>query len=311
MPTKSLASLEEQIDILLSSANILIVEDSYILSEMYASILSDVGNCSIADNVAKARELLSSEDFDIAIFDHHLPDGDGLELCKEVRARFNSRQLPVILITGSDEEDLEETYWEEGCSDYVLKPVKARTLVHRVTSQLRLKFACDLLARMSSFDQLTGLYNRHYLESVMKSFESANAESLSVLMIDIDHFKRYNDEYGHQKGDECLARVSEIIKTCVRGPDEISVRYGGEEFMLILPNTNIQGASIVAERIRNSIFKECIEHKLSDHKYVTVSIGAAQSIGKVDWKVLIKQADDELYKSKAKGRNTVSYRTKF
>ncbi|MCL2260068.1 MAG: GGDEF domain-containing protein [Fibromonadales bacterium] len=164
-----------------------------------------------------------------------------------------------------------------------------------------------------NFDALTGIYNRRYMEEsmqrIIKSMARATNGLLSVLMLDVDHFKLYNDTYGHNMGDICLRSVAEVLTTSVLRPDDFVARYGGEEFVIVLPNTGAEGAQRVADRVLERI-KACnIEHETNDSKYVTISIGATTAIVEYthNCEDYMKRADAALYLSKQGGRNRYTY----
>ncbi|MEJ5284276.1 MAG: GGDEF domain-containing protein [Brevinematia bacterium] len=167
-----------------------------------------------------------------------------------------------------------------------------------------------LLETLAIKDELTGLYNRRGLSDFIER-EWKNAirqkQPISILMIDVDNFKKYNDSYGHQQGDKCLKSISEVMIKNVYRPADIVSRIGGEEFLIILPNTNFQGALKVAERIRQEVFKLKIPHKHSDYGVITISIGISTSVpGKFEkYEELIDDADKNLYIAKSKGKNRI------
>ncbi|MFC3095446.1 diguanylate cyclase [Alteromonas sediminis] len=297
-------TFETQIHKRCTQAKILIVDDSPIFIAMYESMLSELGECYCVGSAKEALSLLAKHDFDVALFDHHLPDGTGLRLCKMVRRVHSSRQLPIFIITGSSDETLEQKCWEVDCSDFISKPFHAITLKHRVLAQLRLKFAVDLLQETSNQDQLTGLHNRRAIDDVIQRRSLRKGHVFSIAILDVDFFKKFNDEYGHQAGDECLVKVASIMKSCVRGPDKLSVRYGGEEFLILLPDTELKDAIAIAERVRSEVAKAQIPHIKSPMGVVTLSAGVATYGGDcLTWRALLKAADECLYQAKREGRN--------
>ncbi|WP_051275257.1 diguanylate cyclase [Aestuariibacter salexigens] len=289
-----------------AEADILVVEDSPIMAAMYENMLASYGKCRVAPDAKTAIKHIKDKTPDLVVLDHHLPDSTGISVCKTIRKHHAKAKLPVLIVTGSDDKDVERKFWEAGCSDFVHKPVEAITLQQRVGSHLQLKFAFELLREVSNKDALTGLPNRRSLESMVSDIESSRNTLISLLVIDIDYFKQYNDHYGHQAGDECLESIGQLLTENTRGDSETAFRFGGEEFLIVLRGESIETARIVAERIRANVEKAQMEHEKSSFKVVTVSIGVASSNKVNSWESLVGEADENLYKSKQQGRNRVT-----
>ena len=191
-----------------------------------------------------------------------------------------------------------------GASDFVLKPVTASTLVHRIKNHLQGKLRTDLLERMTFHDQLTGLYNRLYLSNEIPLLVKQVARdhgTVGVIMIDIDFFKTVNDNFGHIIGDQLLNKFSQHIQKKIR-KDDLLFRFGGEEFLILLPNTQFESAAIVAEDLRRSIEEQ---HFLDQHTQVTCSIGVADLRQADTLDSWLKTCDNLLYTAKNAGRNCV------
>jgi len=298
--------------------NILIIEDSETVRREIVEILKANSLATYyheaGDGIEGLKTLLEIK-IDLVLCDVDMPRMDGFRFLSMVRARENLRDIPVILLTGKD--DRESKIWglEQGASDYITKPFDAGEMVARVKVHLKLKQLQDELRRayerlleVSHTDHLTGLYNRRYLMEVLESeFSRARRSggSLSLLIIDIDHFKWINDTYGHQEGDLVLAEAASVFRDQLRGYDT-AVRYGGDEFVAVLPDTTMSDAMAVAERMRKAIMKSRFPGKLS-HVRLSFSIGIAvhpaQGIETVT--DFIRMADNALYRAKEKGRNRI------
>jgi two-component system cell cycle response regulator len=300
------------------SISVLVIDDSDKIRVEIIRILREV---DLFDDYREARDgiegfkALISTKADLIICDLEMPRMDGFKFMNLVNSRQDLRGIPIILLTGRGDRDLKIKGLEQGACDYVTKPFDAGELVARVKVQLKIKFLQDelkrsneLLKELSNTDPLTHLHNRRYLTEVLgREIQRAerNKEFLTLIILDIDHFKRVNDTYGHQNGDVVLVAVAEVIRTGLRGYD-LAARYGGEEFMLVLPDTSLSGGVTVAERLRGAVQTFSFSPPL-DNLAVTVSLGVATFpsalVDSID--SLIEQADEALYRAKQNGRNRV------
>ncbi len=220
-----------------------------------------------------------------------------------------TQYVPIVLLT--DNDDIQISAYRAGVSDIASYDINGEILGHKMVQILRTKRSGDKLFKISRIDFLTGLYNRREFDAAIeREWRQAHREkkTLSLLMIDIDSFKLFNDTYGHSMGDEVLRRFSQIIESCVNRPTDLAVRYGGEEFAVILPNVDIEGAKHVAELIRSQTEVHDIKHRTSPVKpHLTISIGVAEIgvSGEISISELIDNADRALYRAKEKGRNQV------
>ncbi|WP_295399848.1 diguanylate cyclase [uncultured Thiocystis sp.] len=262
---------------------------------------------------------------DLILLDVMMPEMDGYEVCRRLKSDPVTEFIPVMFVTARDTEEDEELGFNLGCVDYITKPfsvpiVKARVRTHqpfsvpivkaRVRTHLRLKRQADALERLSHIDQLTGLANRRQLATTFEmEFKRAAREglSLSVLIVDIDHFKDYNDHYGHGAGDVCLRQVASSLMNSLSRPGDLVTRYGGEEFVVILPATDSADAYALGERLRENIVQLNIPHAYSSAaQVVSVSIGGttAEALCDIDSpENLLESADRMLYRAKEMGRN--------
>ncbi len=268
------------------------------------------------DGIKGFRMMLTSPP-DLVICDLMMPDFDGFKFLRLKTARHDFDNIPVLIVTGRDNVNDKIRGLEEGAQDYVLKPFNPLEFVARVKSHLRIKILQDELKHvnekletLSNTDALTELYNRRYFMNILKSeFERSKrySRALSLLMIDIDFFKSINDRCGHLAGDKVLIMVSRVLKTGLRKIDTCS-RYGGDEFITMLPETEMAGALSVANRYLGQMHEQDIFDFCDGLQEVTLSIGLVclpdESIKTMD--DLLTRVDDALYKAKNGGRNRVA-----
>jgi len=304
----------------LPQGSILIVDDEPIIVHALANMLEDLGLVRFALNAEQAKQMIADEAPDIILLDAEMPGLSGFELCGQLKQAPHLSDIPVIFITGHADEASELKGLESGAVDFIAKPAKPLLVRARVRAHMQLKLMTDELRRNASFDPLTGLANRRVFQQVFeREVERARRTSrpLSILMVDVDHFKLYNDSQGHPQGDRCLKAVASVIKERAQRPADEVARFGGEEFVVLLPETDAEGAAHVASRIVRAVYELQIAHPASlTTPHVTVSIGVASSTSSgqnslhLDAKAmeslaneLMQQADDALYRAKSSGRN--------
>ena len=265
-----------------------------------------------ASSAEEALELIKKNDFAVVITDIRLPGMGGLELTKVIKQKNGS---DVIVVTGySDDYSYEEAI-NIGASDFVIKPVRLEELLLRLRRVLKERQLSSERTRMMQklqklaiTDGLTKLYNsRSFYSQLELEVDRYNRykHPLSLLLLDIDNFKEFNDNFGHLEGDKVLVRFSQIIKSCLRTNDS-AYRYGGEEFTVILPETNGEEAKTVAQRIRASLESEKFRPIPNKNAKITISIGVTQYFPKEELSAFIRRADKAMYLSKKNGRNRVS-----
>lgn len=253
---------------------------------------------------------------DLILLDHMLPDIDGVEVCKRLKACPETAEIPVIFVTGVHEPELETRGLEAGAIDFVTKPYSAAVLRARVDNHIQLKQKTDLLKQAAQRDGLTGVANRRTFDEVLETeWRRARRDHapLSLLMLDIDHFKAVNDRFGHLTGDECLRCLTRCLGGVLKRPSDLLARYGGEEFVVLLPGTDAAGAWQLAERMRVAVEQgtdthyEGCAHAAGGLPPLTASIGCSTMIpGDGDEAAdLIRRADSQLYEAKQAGRNRV------
>jgi len=291
------------------TGNILIVDDTESNIDILMELLGDDYEIYAATDGETALEILEEEKIDLVLLDIMMPEIDGFEVCRRIRNNQRTKEIPVIFITAlTDEESIEKAF-DVGGNDYITKPFKPKEILARVRMQLRLKHYQEELKRLASTDYLTGLYNRRYFFMIgneLLEIAKRYHKNMSVIILDIDKFKSINDTYGHDIGDVALKELSKTIKNRTRESDVVS-RFGGEEFVILLPETSLEQAKKLAEDLRSSVEK--IEINLPDNEKLkfTISIGVAEV--KVEsgenLEKAIKNADEALYIAKETGRNKV------
>jgi diguanylate cyclase (GGDEF)-like protein len=304
------------------SNSVLIIDDSDIVRERIIHTLESYelfDRYHEADDGLEGFKKLLSASVDVILCDLEMPRIDGFKFLNMIKARPDLQDVPVIILTGMNDRELKIKGLEQGASDFITKPFDPEELVARVKIHLKIKHLQDdlkrtneLLLELSNTDHLTGLFNRRYLmEALEKEFQRnlRKGGNLSLIILDIDHFKKVNDTYGHLQGDVVLNKVALQLQKELRSYD-IAARYGGEEFVALLPDAALKEAMFVAERVRQSIQGTKFSGALASLS-ITVSMGIATmpAPGGTTVDNFIKMADDALYRAKANGRNRVEYLT--
>ncbi len=283
---------------------ILLVDDEPANIQLLASYLKDIYQLKIATSGEQCLLLATTDPKpDLILLDIDMPIMNGYQVCKQLKQNSNNASIPIIFITGMQEEDDEEKGLILGAVDYITKPVRPAILIARISTHIELKKQRDSLVNLAMRDQLTNLFNRHYLlETANHRVARAmrNDIRVSLMMMDIDHFKLINDNHGHSTGDAVLKAFATVIRQESRQED-IVARFGGEEFVIFLDGCDLATSKGVAERIRQKL--EALRPEGLD---VTVSIGIAElQSGTEGFTELVKRADEAMYKAKNQGRNKV------
>ena len=295
---------------------ILVVDDRDSSGERIVAALRGEHSVSLEKSPQNALFRGAEGDFDLFVVSLGLKDYDGLRLCSQVRSLERTRQLPVLMIADLEDRKRVLRGLDLGVNDYLTRPIDRNELVARVRTQLRRKRYADALREsmqvsieMALVDSLTGLNNRRYLETHLASMlqnVTSRGGSLSLMVLDNDHFKSVNDTYGHNAGDEVLRAFAGRVKRMIRQAD-LACRFGGEEFVVIMPDTPTSVAQSIAERVRAAVQGELFAIDDGARSIpVTVSIGIAESMGVNDPDMLFRRADRALYRSKNSGRNRVT-----
>lgn len=295
--------------------NILIVDEQERVMERIARALEGLGDLTFIQGGEDVADKAREKDYDLIIVSLTMRNTDGLRVCSKLRSFEETRHVPILVLVDDGNTKLLVRAMEMGVNDYVVRPVDRLEFVARVKTQLKRKRYADKLwenfhlsMQLATTDAVTGLYNRHYLTSHMETQLQASQrkdKTLSILMMDIDHFKQVNDTYGHAVGDRVLKEFANRIARNIRGVD-LAARYGGEEFVVMMPDTPLDWAKMIADRLRQEVAEESFDVGLSGQQLeVTVSIGVACSTGEDSPSMLLERADKALYEAKEKGRNRV------
>lgn len=311
---------------------VLLVDDQAIIAEGIRRMLEAEKDIKLhyCSDPAKAIDTAIDVAATVILQDLIMPDIDGMTLVRFYRANHATKDIPVIVLSSKEDPAIKRDAFSYGASDYLVKLPDQIELIARIRAHARnyimqterdaaffalremkkqLEASNRKLQKLSMLDGLTGISNRRHFDTTLdESLSSAAAKEspLSLILIDIDYFKRFNDSYGHQGGDDCLIRVAKALSSECKNAEDLAARYGGEEFVILLPDTNEAQAHTVAERIRKAVQDMGIEHKASDvAKCVTLSLGVSTSLPnkKLTAEQLIERADKALYKAKETGRN--------
>ncbi|HEY0269942.1 MAG TPA: diguanylate cyclase [Sphingomonas sp.] len=293
-------------------STILIVDDEISNIEIMNAILEDDYEICFATSGEQALETARTILPDLILLDILMPGMDGFELCGRLKSEALLADVPVMFTTGLGDTDDEVRGLSLGAIDYVTKPVQPVVLRARVSNHIELKRLRDQLAEMAVTDALTGLSNRRRMEQTLNTETARLARTgdwLSVILLDIDFFKQFNDTYGHPAGDRCIVMIASALNRALKRASDFSARYGGEEFACILPGANADAAMLVAQEIQVQVGSLNIPHERSTvSPCVTISVGVATGRCEPDMspELWISHADRQLYQSKACGRNKTS-----
>lgn len=295
---------------------ILVVEDRPAQADRLRDALQPPNDVVVETDPQEALVRAKGGDFDLIIVSLSVQSFDGLRFCSQIRSLDITRHTPVLVLVEEGDTKRLVRALEMGCNDYLMRPIDRNELIARVRTQLqrkryseKLRHNYQLSLEMAITDQLTGLYNRRYMARHLGNLLSGAAESgkaLSFLIVDIDYFKSINDTHGHDIGDEILKEFAQRIATNVRGID-LACRYGGEEFVVVMPDTDVSFAYMVAERLRQQVADQPFRISTSPGTLsLTISIGVTASEGTMDTaEALLRRADQALYRAKRDGRNRV------
>ncbi len=294
-------------------ATILIVDDEpqnlHLLGEL---LMADHEVLAATSGEEAINRVQSSTPPDLILLDIMMPDMNGIQVCRKLKEDPITTDIPIIFITAMDDVKDETEGLAAGAVDYITKPFSPAILKARVKTHLKLKAQTDMLTKLSMVDGLTGIPNRRQFDlRIAQEWRrlTRSGEHLTLIMIDVDHFKQYNDNYGHAAGDQCLRQVAKALHGVIHRAEDLVARYGGEEFVGLLPGVNEDNSLIIGEWFRRAIEDSQIEHKFSSvSDVVTVSLGIATCRPKdhTTPEKLMKASDHALYTSKKSGRNRLS-----
>jgi two-component system cell cycle response regulator len=297
------------------SGRILLVDDHPRAARLLEA-LAKTYHTSVERDPRMALLTLTEQDFDLLIVSVSLENADGLRLCSQVRSLDRTRHLPIIILVEPGDEARLMRGLDMGVNDYLMRPIDRHEMLARVRTQIKRKRYSDHLrnrleesVELSVTDPLTGLYNRRYMEGHLKTLIGdaiRSGRALSILLVDIDHFKVVNDTYGHDAGDTVLREFSERFRRNTRGID-LACRLGGEEFVIIMPDTDLGRAYQVGERLRACVASDPFQIGADRRIRVTASVGLATLEHADDTpETVFKRADNALYAAKRRGRNRVA-----
>lgn len=288
----------------LQPPRVLIVDDRPANVRALAEALGKDHEVLVAESAGRGLELAPSAD--LVLLDIRMPDMDGLEVCRRLKADEATKRIPVIFVTGLEQTEDETQGFEAGAVDYIVKPINPAIVRARVRTHLELKAARDLLERMATQDALTGIANRRrFDEAAGEEWRRSMrfSQVLTLAFADIDHFKAFNDRHGHAGGDACLRLVAEALQRLCRRPGELVARYGGEEFVFLLPDVDSEGARRFVARVLAAVRSVEVEG-LAGPGALSVSVGAVTLIPSPlnSLEEAVRNADQGLYKAKQNGR---------
>lgn len=298
-----------------SGSKVLLVDDNKNQSEKMLAKLSELYEVDLAPDADYAFDKTKNVEYDVIMISTEMTSAEGLRLASLFKSRDETRHTPLIIMVNESRTQTMLKALELGINDYLLLPIDTNEMMARVRTQIRRKKYQDALrssyektVSRSITDALTHLYNRHFMDTHLANLveqSQRHKKPFSLMLVDVDHFKPINDTYGHDVGDEVLKGLSDVVVNSIRTAD-MAARFGGEEFVVLLPETDLLSATVVTDRIRKMVeitpFK--VQHAIGSLN-MTVSIGAAQLRKNETPAQLIKRADEALYKAKSNGRNQV------
>jgi len=291
---------------------LLIVDDQPLNIRLFHEIFHADHEVFFATSGEDALEFCQTNFPDVILLDVIMPGLNGYEVCRRLKQDERTREIPVIFVTAQSDASEEEDGLAAGAVDFIAKSASANVMRARVGTLITLKRQSDLLRRMARVDALTGLANRrHFDETLSAEWRrcTRSGKPLSLVLIDLDHFKLFNDHYGHQAGDSCLQQVSACLKAALERSHDLVARYGGEEFVCVMPETPLEGAEAKAQALEKAVRALRIPHDKSAvaDGIVTISLGVAVAMPNVgdECAALILCADRSLYMAKDAGRGQV------
>ncbi len=296
---------------LLDDASVLIIDDVPANIQVLAEALQSDYRVKVATSGPEGLAVAQKTLPDLILLDVMMPDMDGFDVCRALKANPLTSRIPVIFVTARDAKDDEEAGLMLGAVDYITKPFHLPIVHVRVRNHLMLKRNADMLEELAHVDSLTGVANRRRFDEVIQVELrrcQRNEQPLGLLLVDIDHFKQYNDHFGHGMGDRCLTKVASAMANCLTRAGDLIARYGGEEFAVVIPGSDLAHARQMAERLRQAVYDlQIAAPPTSGAQYVTISIGLASRTPDADTSAntLLNAADHALYAAKSAGRNTI------
>jgi diguanylate cyclase (GGDEF)-like protein len=285
--------------------SLLLVDDSRSYLATLSSVLAEYRLFTATEGL-QALAIASREQPDLILLDIRMPGMDGYETCRRLKEQADTKDIPIIFVTALNEEEHEAQGFALGSVDYITKPIRPSIVRARVAAQLHFKADRE---RLAGTDMLTGIPNRRYFETVMQNEWNRAlrySKPLSLIMVDVDFFKQYNDRYGHAAGDDCLKAIAKCLDKTLRRAGDMVARWGGEEFVCLLPEVNQEQAINLSEQLLSNIRGLSITHAdsaVTDQITVSLGLAALNLNQRTTWKALLNQADQALYRAKHQGRN--------
>lgn len=299
----------------IAGASVLVVDDDAVQAQHAANKLSELFQVEIARDYQSAIACMQRHEFDVVVVSTQMNGTEGLRLASYLKCQEETRQVPIIILVNESRTQTMLKALELGINDYLLLPLDTNEMMARVKTQIRRKKYQDALRRSyeksiadAIIDPLTGLYNRRFMDTHLENLAQQagrHGKPFTMMLIDIDHFKPINDTYGSAVGDQVLQGIAQVMSKSIRTAD-LAARFGGEEFVVLLPETDLLSASTVTDRVRKMVEVSAINVNHDIHTLnITVSIGAAQLRPQEKWQDLLKRTDAALYQAKHNGRNQV------
>lgn len=290
------------------SMRILAIDDDPLTLELLKVILSDLAQVDVALGGKEGISAALDNPPDLVLCDVTMPEVDGIEVCRRLRHDPKTSQVPIVCVSAGAGEAEEIQALSAGAIDYIKKPLSVPLTRARVKVHLDSAFKSAQVWELARRDGLTGIFNRRYFDERLASEWGRHrrlGQWLSVALVDLDHFKMFNDLYGHVKGDECLIAAADRLRRCARRADEVAARFGGEEFVFLLPSTPPERADEFAAMVRSEIVGMRLIHGGTGAGWVTCSVGIASVVpdGSLDPIELVREADEALYAAKRAGRD--------
>lgn len=288
---------------------VLIADDEHLNRKVLSDLLGDQYMVILAKNAEQAMEKAYHHQPDLILLDVVMPDRNGFDVLRELKQMPDTQNIPVIFISALDSEDDEEKGLLLGACDYIAKPFRQSLVKARIDIHMQMASQRKLLEELANLDGLTNVANRRCFERHLQDEwkrAQRTQQPLSILLLDIDHFKLYNDNYGHGGGDHVLKKVAKTLQQRLRRPADIVARYGGEEFVVMLPDTDADGGRCLAEGLLTQVERLEIHHGFSPTcPRISISVGGVTTVPNSmdNMRALLDQADTALYEAKRQGRN--------
>lgn len=287
---------------------LLLIDDNPQDLRLLGSLIKEQGQILFATSGREGLKLAAERMPDLIMLDVELPDMSGFDVCRELQQNPETRGTSIIFVTSHQSPQHEVAALEAGAVDFISKPFNPPVICARVKTQLTLKRQNKLLQNLVSLDGLTGVFNRRYFDAQIEvewKRHLRQGHSLGLALVDVDHFKQFNDRFGHSAGDECLKTLARRFQQSARRPGDFVARYGGEEFVFVLPHSEREGIQRFGQRLCAEVLALKIPHPAGGEQFVSISLGAVASVPTLDTPLhcLLERADQALYQAKASGRN--------